>query len=408
MTNTFTKLWGSAMLLCLACTVQAQVIITCTFAGNNNGIGQNANIPNGIEIFATTDIPDLSAYSIHSGVSSYTFPNIIVPAGEFLYFADNATHFYNFFGMNPDGVSSLFTRLNGNTSNDFIIEDSNQNSLDYAPGDGFQNGWAYRLDNTGPDSGGLITDNWDINSGALANCNGGNNNCPNAFPIGTYQLTSMPVELVEFKVNKQNDEAFIQWTTASEENNAYFEVQRAGADMRFETIASLEGQVNSTVLNTYQYADITPFEGMNYYRLVQVDLDGTTTVLPTRALDFTSQDKIICYPNPASDVLNIQGVQKGATYTLRNVTGVLVQSGLFTGDQISITTLPVGMYWLSVQQESTTITKPLETNRLSSISMTMMTMMTMFPWISNLSRADRTIRTVSFLCVVCWNGNKVQ
>ena len=160
----------------------------------------------------------------------------------------------------------------------------------------------------------------------------------------------MPVELVEFKVNKQNDEAFIQWTTASEENNAYFEVQRAGADMRFETIASLEGQVNSTVLNTYQYADITPFEGMNYYRLVQVDLDGTTTVLPTRALDFTGKDNIICYPNPASDVLNIQGVKAGANYSILNVTGLVLKTGLMSTDQITIDELPAGMYMLQVQQ----------------------------------------------------------
>lgn len=354
MTNTFTKLWGSAMLLCLACTVQAQVIITGTFAGDN---GQNASIPNGIEIFAITDISDLSVYSIHSGVANYTLPNISVQAGEFLYFTDNLNDFNTFFGFDPDGESTLFTRPNGNATYNFILKENN-NDLDYAPGNGYQNGWAYRNDNTGPDSGGYIEANWNLANGALASCNTNNDNCTTPFPIGTYQLTSMPVELVEFKVNKQNDEAFIQWTTASEENNAYFEVQRAGADLRFETIASQEGQINSTVLNTYQYADIAPFEGMNYYRLVQVDLDGTSTVLPTRSVDFTDQNDIVLYPNPTTDVLNIEGVQRGATYTLRNVTGVLVQSGLFTGNQISITTLPVGMYWLSVQQESTTITKP--------------------------------------------------
>jgi hypothetical protein len=106
----------------------------------------------------------------------------------------------------------------------------------------------------------------------------------------------------------------------------------------------------TNLVSEYSLKDLNPLAGVNYYRLAQVDLDGTTTVLPTRALDFTSQDKIICYPNPASDVLNIQGVKAGATYTVLNVTGLVLKTGFMSTDQITIDDLPAGMYYLQVQQ----------------------------------------------------------
>ena len=362
MTNTFTKLWGSAMLLCLACTVQAQIILTGVFEGplgQNNGIRNE--YPRGIEVFLSSDIDfstEVYKIRINGNSSPFVIPTSLgsQEEGTFLYFTNDADYFIEFFGFPADVVASNFIAVNGSTTCTVEILDNNNVVLDiYGPGGTqgtFSNGWKYRLDDTQNVNGTFDETHWYGQHKYLQSCttNNGNNMGCVGVPIGTYQLTVMPVELIEFKVNKQNDEAFIQWTTASEENNAYFEVQRAGADIRFETIASLEGQVNSTVLNTYQYADITPFEGMNYYRLVQVDVDGTTTVLPTRALDFTSKDKIICYPNPASDVLNLQGVQAGANYTVLNVTGLVLKTGLMSTDQITIDDLPAGMYYLQVQQ----------------------------------------------------------
>jgi len=84
----------------------------------------------------------------------------------------------------------------------------------------------------------------------------------------------LPVELIAF--DAKCNEAFteVKWETASEKNNDYFLLQRAGEDLIFETIATIKGNGNSNSVKQYFFKDNTNLP-VNYYQLIQVDKDGT-------------------------------------------------------------------------------------------------------------------------------------
>ena len=363
--NVFNSKLIGLLCITMCCNVQAQLVITAVYDGPLNG-----GHPRGIEIYVSQDIADLSIYGLGSANNGggtdgeeFTFPNVSATTGDFIYVTEGhpSNPFSDYFGFSPDYTSSAMS-INGDDAIELfkdgavidVYGDPSVNGTGTAWD--YHDGWAYRNNNTGPNGGNFVAANWTFSgTNALDGCNT-NASCGSVIPVGTFSLI-LPVDLLDFRVIKQADFAALSWITASEENNAYFDVQRAGLDMRFESISTVEGQLTTNLVSEYSFKDLNPLAGVNYYRLVQVDVDGTTTVLPTRALNFISDDNIICYPNPASDVLNIQGAKAGATYSVLNVTGLVLKTGFMSSDQIDIDDLPAGMYMLQVQQGVDVIVK---------------------------------------------------
>lgn len=98
-------------------------------------------------------------------------------------------------------------------------------------------------------------------------------------------ISILPVELLTYKVNCDNEFAKIQWSTASERNNAFFVIEKADFNLKFHSIAQIDGAQNSSVLQNYEFIDQNAFSGISYYRLKQIDFDGKTKTLSTIALN---------------------------------------------------------------------------------------------------------------------------
>lgn len=88
----------------------------------------------------------------------------------------------------------------------------------------------------------------------------------------------MPISLASFVAQKQAASVLLKWNTASELNNAYFEVQRSTDGIQFKNIAKINGAGNSEHLLHYYFTDDNPVNGLNYYRLNQIDFDGKATL----------------------------------------------------------------------------------------------------------------------------------
>lgn len=120
----------------------------------------------------------------------------------------------------------------------------------------------------------------------------------------------LPVELLSFIAVKSGNSALLLWKTASEINNNYFRIERSADGFDFGNLGIVFGAGNSNQLLEYSFLDATPVSGINYYRLVQVDFDGTEYASQIASLDFeTSDDQIgiSMYPNPVKtdNILNI-------------------------------------------------------------------------------------------------------
>ena len=86
----------------------------------------------------------------------------------------------------------------------------------------------------------------------------------------------IPVELTSFTGNVNNyGQVVLNWQTASELNNQGFEIERRTESSEFRTIAFVEGAGTITETRNYSYIDKTADQGINYYRLKQVDFNGT-------------------------------------------------------------------------------------------------------------------------------------
>jgi hypothetical protein len=91
------------------------------------------------------------------------------------------------------------------------------------------------------------------------------------------QSQLLPIELIDFRARLQEDEVWLEWQTVTELNNDYMAVERSGEGKEFKEIGRVTGSGTTTGPRSYRLVDAAPLTGINYYRLRQVDFDGTAT-----------------------------------------------------------------------------------------------------------------------------------
>ncbi|MEM6395015.1 MAG: T9SS type A sorting domain-containing protein [Bacteroidota bacterium] len=128
--------------------------------------------------------------------------------------------------------------------------------------------------------------------------------------LSEFTVTSsaaLPVELLSFTAEPSGGQVLLRWQTTNEINNDYFVVERSQDALEFREIDRLDGAGTYEGLSNYQTVDETPFSGMNYYRLRQVDFDGSYAFSEIRAVRFDILAKeIAVFPNPTSGRVSIQ------------------------------------------------------------------------------------------------------
>lgn len=119
----------------------------------------------------------------------------------------------------------------------------------------------------------------------------------------------LPVELVEFNAREEdNKRVLLDWVTASEVNNDYFTIERSLNGMDWEAIGQIKGAGTTSTTNYYAAEDNNPYNGTSYYRIKQTDFDGKFSYSETERVTIRQSNKqIIVYPNPANQVISING-----------------------------------------------------------------------------------------------------
>ena len=160
----------------------------------------------------------------------------------------------------------------------------------------------------------------------------------NANINGTYTFGStsnnspLPVELTSFTVQQEGSRsARLEWATASETKNKHFLVQRRRED-QWQQVGQVKGHGTTTVPRDYRFIDNGLIPGTHYYRLKQVDFDGSYEYSDVKAVtlrrDEASQTSALAvYPNPAGQTLNVAFTGNGGnrlSVTIRNAQGQIV------------------------------------------------------------------------------------
>jgi hypothetical protein len=121
--------------------------------------------------------------------------------------------------------------------------------------------------------------------------------------IGIIVYTIVPVELTSFTAEARSENVILNWSTATELNNLGFEIERATGNnnLNWVRIGFVEGNRTSTDINNYTFKDDDPLAGTSYYRLKQIDYDGTFRVYDKVQVDFHGVTDYALeqnYPNP--------------------------------------------------------------------------------------------------------------
>jgi len=120
----------------------------------------------------------------------------------------------------------------------------------------------------------------------------------------------IPVELTSFTANVNNlGDVVLNWETATEINNQGFEIERRTESSEFRTIGFVDGNGTTTEPRSYVYTDRTAENGTNYYRLKQIDYNGTYAYSDVVEIDVTGPltfDLSQNYPNPFNPSTSIK------------------------------------------------------------------------------------------------------
>jgi hypothetical protein len=122
------------------------------------------------------------------------------------------------------------------------------------------------------------------------------------YPYMYTTASQLPVELLRFEAEGGSDGIRVTWSTASETNNREFVLERTRNAIDFTEVARVKGAGNSTTLKEYAVHDPRPYQGMNFYRLRQIDFDGRETTTQLVSARFTpGGPPVTVSPNPAGD-----------------------------------------------------------------------------------------------------------
>ena len=115
----------------------------------------------------------------------------------------------------------------------------------------------------------------------------------------TYRV--MPVSLVNWQVREVRNSVDLTWTTSEEADHDYFVVEHATDGQHFQPLVAIMKAERSYegLWRDYHYVHNTPAPGINYYRLVQYDTDGTATTFQTSSVQIGNSINTGVHPNPA-------------------------------------------------------------------------------------------------------------
>jgi hypothetical protein len=182
----------------------------------------------------------------------------------------------------------------------------------------------------------------------------------------TLNCVQLPVELLNFNGFAEDGFNLLKWTTAVEINNDYFEIEKSLNGVLFEKIAQVTGAGNSNTVKNYEFVDNDAYKGITYYRLKQIDYNGTMSYSSVVAVKQSLGAEVSVFPNPTIDKVKMNFVSKeDGTYKVivSDVSKVLYEQTLVVsrGNQIVnfdyFTDLAKGFYIVQIIDEDGNIIK---------------------------------------------------
>lgn len=175
-------------------------------------------------------------------------------------------------------------------------------------------------------------------------------------PVKAIYECTLPVEFLNIAAKGTKGGVEVSWSTAWENNSNNFIVERSIDGISFQNIGVVRAGGNTSLISNYSFVDKSPVSAVAYYRVTEVDNDGSQTVSKIVAVNFDNLFFAV-YPNPAKDVLNIKSQvddNQELVISIQNSFGNIVyqNSGadLKSGDglAVDVSGFPGGLYFVMI------------------------------------------------------------
>lgn len=178
-----------------------------------------------------------------------------------------------------------------------------------------------------------------------------NGNLGSGFVLKMSCCFPLAVEWISFTSENKGNYNLLQWKTATETHNEYFEIERSQDAISFEKIGRVQGTGNSNSLRLYEWQDEKPIKGLNYYRLKQVDINGNYQYSDITQVINTQQKNTVIYPNPSHDILYIVAEDRNQAITIYNMVGKIIFQSDIVPEKLDISHLSAEIYVVKINGE---------------------------------------------------------
>lgn len=167
----------------------------------------------------------------------------------------------------------------------------------------------------------------------------------------------LPISLKNITVSTDGSRSFLKWTTAMEYQNKGFAVERSTDGKKFSEIGfvkSLAPNGTSTTDLQYEYTDMVPVPGNDYYRLKQVDMDGKFVYTRTLSVYLSDHAAPEVYPNPGNAFVKVNAAKEDKVIVL-DLNGKVLNAEVTDLDHqklIRTASLPDGNYFVKIIADS--------------------------------------------------------
>jgi len=156
----------------------------------------------------------------------------------------------------------------------------------------------------------------------------------------------LPIEMLSFDGKPVDGRVDLDWATATESNSSHFIVERSVDGVNFEAIGRVDAAGMSMDRTDYKFSDRAPKDGVNYYRLQQLDTDESITISNTVNVLFQNTTTLFVFPNPATETLNAslgKAIEGTVRWRILDMSGRQVGEGSLTNSEGTTRfTVPVG------------------------------------------------------------------
>ncbi|HRO47719.1 T9SS type A sorting domain-containing protein [Agriterribacter sp.] len=163
----------------------------------------------------------------------------------------------------------------------------------------------------------------------------------------------LPLQWLGFTAVDCSGNACLQWETENEQNTSHFEIEKSTDGNNFTKIGT-QASYNSPGRHSYNTTDRTPVAGSNFYRIKQVDADGTYTYSNIASIRIKATGMLTIVPNPANNFIMLRGISKARNVSIYNTAGQLLNqwNNVNGNQQLNITNLQQGIYIIKVLQNN--------------------------------------------------------